>query len=973
MKHTTILGVLVTTAWLALGGIETSPASAQTPPGSQLNVLSTGDQAILLELTVTDFQVEPVVVAGQTYQRLRIPDMVQTDRPGEPQLPVRGALVGLPAAEGVTVEVIDADFDLLSGDYRLNPAPKLEPVEDSLDNLRGGATRGSFTLDQALYASDAFYPGRLIELGQTGYIRDQAVAQVQFYPAQYNPVSGQVRLYRRVVARITWDASRSTAAGDGRGASLAFEGILQNTLLNYQALDRPAISSRAPDTNPTASRAASASGPALKIGVTENGLHELTYSDIGDAGLDLNGLDPRTIKVSNRGVEVPIYVPGEGDGVFDPADTLLFYGTALTDVYTTRNVYWLTSGGSNGQRMSSRDGTPQGATVPVHFPATLHAEEDSYYWLTMPNGQGQDHWFWDFSLKAPETRVYTVTLNNISTTAANATVRLKLKGRTATATNPDHHTRVYLNDVQIDDQFWDGQIIFDHEVTVSHSLLNQGSNTVRLEAVGDTGASVDHFYLNWIELDYWDGYVAENNELDFGPPAAGTYQYEVTGFSSNDVQVFDVTDPASVERITNPTVGADGPGYKLQFQDIAQSETRYLALTSARHKSPASLELDQPSAWKSTAHGADYVIITHQDFYDSIQPLAGNRSASGLRLVTVKVEDLYDEFNHGIFNPSAIRDFLAYTYQNWQPPAPTYVLLVGDAYQDYRDNLNTGSVNYVPTQIIETDLLGETPSDNWFVLVSGQDILPDMLIGRLSAQTSAQVDIMVDKIIRYDLSSPGLAWKRKVLLVADDDSTTFETISDQLAGLLPADHTANKVYVSNYPPGNPTTDITSFINNGTLLVNYTGHGNVDIWGSWSGGRIYRNQNIASLVNDNKLSIVTVANCLSGYFPGIQTSASMAETFLQLQGGGAVAAWAPTGLGYPTGHQALLAEFYSTIFQDGQPGLGAATTAAKIAISGQNSGWDELIETFVLFGDPAMQVGGGSIGNLVHLPLVVKNN
>ncbi|MFQ5610871.1 MAG: C25 family cysteine peptidase [Anaerolineae bacterium] len=972
MKSKYRWAALAAMALLLLGSLSRPPAIAQGPAASRLNLWSTSDRAIVLELAVPDFQIETVAIAGQTYHRLRIPGLAQTGQTGRPQLPTRGALVGLPSPEGLSVAILEADGEMLPGRYRLYPAPKPEPAADALT----GSTA------EAVPTTDAFQPGRLVQIGQTGYIRDQAVAQVQFYPAQYNPATGQVRLYRRIVARLTWTASPSGSTVERRGASPAYEKLLQDTLLNYEALNRPVFpgGGTSPEDLAIGPAAVGDSAPALKIGVVEDGLVELTYNDLAGAGLDPAGVDPRTIKIRVRGAEIPVYAPGQDDGVFDPADTLLFYGQAITGIYTVENVYWLTAGGDPGRRMAVRDGSPSGAPVPAHFPATLHAEENSAYWQTMPNGQGQDHWFWGDKLTAPASREYSLSLNNISTTASTATVRLRLKGRTAVQSlDPDHHTKLYLNNVDVEPggQWWDGQTIFDQELTVPHSTLSEGENLVRLELVGDTGATVDQVYHNWIEIDYWDTYVAENDELRFGAPGAGTFQFEVTGFSSNDVEVFDVTDPANVVILTQTAVVTNGQTYKLTFQDTAQPETRYLALTPARRKSPASLEPDQPSSWKSAANGADYILITHEDFYTSTLRLAEHRAASGLRTVTVKVEDLYDEFNDGIFHPQAIRDFLSYAYNNWIEPAPTYVVLVGDAYQDYRDYLNTGTVNYVPTQIIETDILGETPSDNWFVLVSGEDLLPDMLVGRLSAQTRAQVDHIVAKIIDYEQNPGDGVWNRRALVVADDGSSAFEITSEQIIALLPDDYTATRVYAADYPPGNPTNDIAGNIDNGVLLLNYTGHGSVDSWGTWQEGSIFSGPDIDLLNNPGRLPVVTVANCLNGFFSGPQTQVSIAERFLRLQDKGAVAVWAPTGLSYPSGHQALMTAFYEAIFQDGQSNLGAATNAAKLAVSGQNNVWDELIETYVLFGDPAMSLGvpdstpGGGTGS-IYLPLAVKN-
>ena len=306
------------------------------------------------------------------------------------------------------------------------------------------------------------------------------------------------------------------------------------------------------------------------------------------------------------------------------------------------------------------------------------------------------------------------------------------------------------------------------------------------------------------------------------------------------------------------------------------------------------------------------------------------------------------------------------------------MLLVGDACQDYKDNYHTGSVNYVPTQIVETGILGETPSDNWFVTVSGPDIIPDMFIGRLSAQSSRQVDDIVNKIIAYEQSPPAPDWNRAVLLVADDDLSGFEATSETLAGLLPPDFMVFRVYAEAYPPGIPSVDVVDGLNAGMALVNYSGHGSVDTWGVWEDDYILDLEDIEALNNVDRLPVVTVADCLNGFFSGPHSQIAVAEALQRRQAGGAAAVWAPTGLNYPAGHEALLSAFYEAVFQQRQLALGQATTTAKLAIAGQNPVWDELVETFVLFGDPAMALGipSGNIGDparSVFLPVISKNH
>src|SRR3972149_3565837 len=591
---------LAAIVFLILGSVYTAPVTARSVSERHLKVLRSDEHAIDLELKVDGFQVETVEHEGQVYQRLTISDMVQSAKQGAPQIPTRGTILGIPSTDGVSVQVLDANYETLSG-YRIYPSPGFKVTGDNPGEIPIEGVEETFAIDQKLYATDAYYPGKTVEISCTGYMRDQAVAQVQFYPVQYNPVTGELRLYRRIVARITWDGQHTDVSARRQEESPAYENMLRSTIVNYQGLGRPSGGREKQRYRDIKAGGVSADGTTtvtLKIGVTEDGVYKLTYDDITDAGLALNGIDPRTIKISNRGTETPIYVGGEEDGKFDKSDYILFYGTAVTDIYTSRNVYWLTVDGENGQRMGTVDGTLSGSatTVPDYFLTTLHDEENSHYWQTIPDGEGQDHYFWGDKLSAPASESYSLTLNNISTTAGTATVRVRLKGRTdIESANPDHHTIIYLNNNKIDDQQWDGQIIYDHEVSISHSYLSEGTNIVKVEAVGDTGATVDQVFVNWIEIDYYHTYMAENDELLFSAPEAGAFQFEINGFSSDDVEGINITDPDNIVRITNTTVAANGGTYTMKFDDTAASEARYLAMTPSRLKSPAVIKKDQPS------------------------------------------------------------------------------------------------------------------------------------------------------------------------------------------------------------------------------------------------------------------------------------------------------------------------------------------------------------------------------------------
>ena len=214
-----------------------------------------------------------------------------------------------------------------------------------------------------------------------------------------------------------------------------------------------------------------------------------------------------------------------------------------------------------------------------------------------------------------------------------------------------------------------------------------------------------------------------------------------------------------------------------------------------------------------------------------MQPLVDHREAQGLAVQVVELEPIFDEFNYGIYSPEAIRDFLAYAYHNWSGDAPSYVLLVGDGTYDYKGNLSQGNPNLLPPYLAWVDpWIGETAADNRYVTVSGDDPFPDMHIGRLPAETTAQLVTMVAKTIAYETNPAPRDWTERVLFVTDDPDSAgdFYAYSDDLVNnYLPEPYAPIKAY---YGSTCLTGDLCKQVildtlnTTGALLVNYIGHG-----------------------------------------------------------------------------------------------------------------------------------------------------
>ena len=920
-----------------------------------VRVISSDDSGLTLELNVPVPDMEEVILPDGTFTRIRVSGWATTLEPGSPELPVKGFLIRAPASGSITVETT-AESPTTVRNVLVSPVPTHSLSDD-------GTMVKEYETDEAVYGGEkGDFPGDVVTVERAGVVRGVPVARVTFRPFQWDPGTKELSTYAKITARIAFEEPLSgeseaiSASADSTAPVDAFTGLLSGAFVNGPPVSlsaEPEAESAEPleSEEEAATDSATTTSP-VKISVKQNGIYRVTYSALKKAGAAVASMTPATFRLLHKGTQVAVRVVTAGKK-FASGDYIEFYGEGLDGTFSDTNAYWLYWGGAKGKRMAVLNGatTSSGKTRSA-FAGTVHFEENLVSWGLTPGAPDSDYWFWE-KITAPSTNAHTFKLSSVRNTSGTGTVQVRFRGRTTASPHPNHHTKILLNGTAIGDATWDGDGEHTQKMKISLSLLKEGNNTLSVVTPGDTGASVDQIYLNWFEVSYLRLFKAVNDQLAFPLTGTGRLRFTVKNLVESDVNVYDITSPSKVAIFSKFKVKKSGKRYLATVEAAVSGKKTFLAVGKSAVLSPSAIEVWTSPKLKGTTNGTDYILITARKFLASFANLTSCREAQGFRVKAVAVEDIYNEFNYGLTDPQAIKNFLKYAYAKWKRPAPTYVLLAGDATYDYRDYLGTGKVSVVPVHLGWTSAVGITPEDNWYVAVDGKDVLPDMLVGRIPVSNKPMAAYMANKIAGYEKATTYAP--TGALFAADNDSASFEKTCENMVAILPSTMAAKRVYLSSYSStAAATQDIIDGIDAGMMVTTYVGHGNVTLWAA---ERLFQSDNVADLSNGSKLTFVLGFDCLNGWF-AYPYSYSLSETFVGTKGKGAIAFFSPSGGGYPSEYDLMGNAIFTSMFTAGNRVLGAITTGSRITAYGEGMSQDSF-RTFILIGDPATTLKGGN--------------
>jgi hypothetical protein len=328
----------------------------------------------------------------------------------------------------------------------------------------------------------------------------------------------------------------------------------------------------------------------------------------------------------------------------------------------------------------------------------------------------------------------------------------------------------------------------------------------------------------------------------------------------------------------------------------------------------------------------DTVVVCPDQFRETMAPWIKHRSEQGHQMVLLSNKLSANELRGEIRRLAKLGSLKS-------------VLLVGDA-EPGADRDPDIRARSIPTHLIKAKVnvrWGSEPhiaTDNWYADVD-DDGLPDLAVGRLTADSKEELAIMVRKILAYEANRDFSMWRRRVNFVAGvggfgklADSVLESATKKLITGSLPSTYCVSMTHASwrsAYFP-NPRrfreTSLDRF-NEGCLFWVYIGHGqrhyldHVHVPGARY--PIMSNDDVVHLKASKGLPIAIFLACYTGAFDDPRDC--LAEEMLRVDGG-PVAVFSGSRVTMPYSMAVMSHELLDQYFNKRCETLGQLTLNAK---------------------------------------------
>ena len=458
-----------------------------------------------------------------------------------------------------------------------------------------------------------------------------------------------------------------------------------------------------------------ATGDWYKFKVEKTGIHRISRNFLEDLGMNINGINPRNIKIYGNGgkplpllneentvfdlIENSIKVVGEEDGTFGGSDFILFYGTNTlgysgenfdTNInpYSDESYYYITVDGESGKRV-------QEMVEPIESPTKIISQFNDYQYFEeddfSPARVGR-RWFGNsFDIENEQSFVFDFP-NIISGQA------MQIKVKVASASETETSMAISVNNTSLDPLIFSP--INDPTLLSTRDFEGEipaGSETVTFNLTySNAGNPNSKGYLDYISVDAFrqlsgaGGQLAFRfNEADMLP---GIAEYQI----SNASQFSEVWDVTNIGFISSKENTGNNPTFTFKAdlgelrEYVAVHPNNYFLPVLATQSSVPNQNLKGTIFNSETGNfkDIDYLIVCPPFLIQPALRLADyRRKIDGLNIKVITTDLIYNEFSSGKQDIGAIRNFVRYIYENASSENARirYLCLFGDSSVDYKD------------------------------------------------------------------------------------------------------------------------------------------------------------------------------------------------------------------------------------------------------------------------------------------------
>ena len=946
--------------------------------GQDYKILESDENHLIIEFNFSSkFGVSDILIDGIKFTSIK--DIsYPLQKPGDPFLPTRFYQIGIPQNTHALVTVLETEREVLNDKFVI-------ATPDSMDQ-----PFNQLKYNQDVYGNNSLFPFEQAAINSETIFRYLKIASLSVNPFQFNPVQRTLILNKKIVVRVDFKQDNSFTDVLIPITDKMTEEVIKTNLINPNESLTFLGKIHSTSMSPQEKYWYDPNKDYYKMYLNSNGVYRVTCDFLTNAGIPANALQNMQMELISNGESIPIdVVDVNNDNLFNSGDYFQFVGEPAKpadqftrmNIYNKTNVYWFSYQADSVNYYKYIDGLPRSySPLITNTIKTLQWEEDiTYQHLGHANNDQRDYWQWGYT-EAQNGLPYRNFLywmqdsiwNDFVVEKPQAKIRVGLHGLTSLicGTGNGHNVNIKFNTKTIGTKSWNGQqsAFFENSFYLAYNtsgggdtaqLVYQGAQKFEVECNGNicNPDQNDLVLVNYFELEYWAWNKTNPNYFYFSSPPNNyaDNRYYLWRWERDNMKIYI---PSRNELISNPDIKHD-IDESVYFIDTISTKTNYYCVAEDYYLLPDSIIQDSPSYLRNITNGADYIIITHPLFLSVAQRLAEYRSSnlkeySTPRIKVIDIGDIYDEFSYGLMNPIALQYFTKYAFDNWQNPAPTYIVLMGDLSTDYRKIYTSSRTNYIPSLPYHSIVYGQAASDNAIVTVAGDDLVPELAIGRISCESLEEANLLIDKIIGYPADN-GKEWKKNVLLLSsglsaeDENNFKFNDRNMLLANNFLDLEGINSTKVFRYP-NKPEyiqyqgegPDIRREIDNGAVLVNYYGHG-----GGYQWDLVFTNDDILALSNGNRLPFIISVTCYTAHFDNQEV---FGEIFNSIPGKGSIAFFGSSGVTFWPTTASYNQDLFREIFRNKKYVIGDAILKSK-----SFSGYGTMIALLTLLGDPALEL------------------